>query len=141
MIRPAVILLLSLAVGACQDDPTSTEPEVGEDIHVEVGEHVTFRDEGFTVRFIEVVGDSRCPIGVTCVWAGNARIRVAVEPLVRGAADHVFELNTYLDPKQASFAPYSIRLVSLYPYPHVNVERRNESYVATLRVTRGGASD
>jgi hypothetical protein len=31
------------------------------------------------VRYVELLEDSRCPAGVTCVWAGRARVRIEVQ--------------------------------------------------------------
>src|SRR5687768_15934383 len=31
---------------------------------------------GVKIAFVELVEDSRCPVDVDCVWAGNAKIRV-----------------------------------------------------------------
>lgn len=41
------------------------------------------------VRPLEIEEDSRCPLDVTCVWAGRIRVRVAVS----GAGEPVMELN------------------------------------------------
>lgn len=30
------------------------------------------------ITFVEVISDSRCPVDVTCVWAGEAKILLAV---------------------------------------------------------------
>lgn len=146
MRRLVIVILLSAAVVGCRDAPTSGDfeldpaPELDSDIDVEVGKRIVFRDEGFTIRFRKVVSDSRCPIGYACVWAGNAKIRVAVEPIT-GGLGHVFELNTYLEPKQASYAAYTIHLVALNPYPHADRVIQSEDYVATLRVTRDESAD
>jgi hypothetical protein len=40
------------------------------------------------VRPLEVLEDSRCPVDVTCVWAGRVRLRVAVG----GAGERVMEI-------------------------------------------------
>ena len=41
------------------------------------------------VRPLQVVEDSRCPLDVSCVWAGRVRLRVAVS----GAGEPVMEMN------------------------------------------------
>ncbi|WP_052503455.1 hypothetical protein [Lacinutrix sp. Hel_I_90] len=41
-----------------------------------LGEAATF--DTITIKFVELVGDSRCPEGVTCVWAGEVVVLVAV---------------------------------------------------------------
>jgi hypothetical protein len=34
--------------------------------------------EGLRVRPLEVIEDSRCPLDVTCVWAGRVRLRASI---------------------------------------------------------------
>lgn len=41
------------------------------------------------VRPLELIEDSRCPLDVTCVWAGRVRVKVAVS----GAGEPVMELD------------------------------------------------
>ena len=47
--------------------------------------------DGLTVRPLAVVEDSRCPVDVTCVWAGRLRLRVNISgsdtELTLGAPD------------------------------------------------------
>lgn len=50
------------------------------------------RVDGNTIRPVEVLEDSRCPIDATCVWAGRVRVRVRVS--VGGASgESVMEVN------------------------------------------------
>lgn len=32
----------------------------------------------YTIKFVEVIEDSRCPSDVTCVWAGEAKVKVLI---------------------------------------------------------------
>ena len=135
----AFVLLLSIALVAC-DDPASVTPELDQEVPIGVGEQITFDEAGLVIRFRKVVSDSRCPEGATCVWAGNAKIRVVVEPLIGSAPARTFALNSYLEPQQVSYAGYTIHLVSLNPYPHIDKTIERDEYVATLKVEQA-ASD
>jgi hypothetical protein len=46
-------------------------------VAVSIGETANLGDR-LTVRLIEVIEDSRCPVNVTCVWAGRLRVRAAI---------------------------------------------------------------
>jgi hypothetical protein len=35
------------------------------------GQTARIESEGMDIRFVEVTGDSRCPAGVECIWAGQ----------------------------------------------------------------------
>ena len=54
-----------------QEAPT---PQIG--VRVALGETVEIGD--VSVKFTEVLEDSRCPEGVTCVWAGRVRVLVDI---------------------------------------------------------------
>jgi len=68
-----------------------------------------------TVKFVAVDSDSRCPINVSCVWAGNARVKISVRKGKRHAND--LELNSNLAPKVITFEGYDIAFVDLTPKP------------------------
>ena len=58
-------------------------------LQVGIGQETEFSGKSVTkVKFAEVLEDSRCPEGVDCLWAGNARIALELyfndkEPLKR----------------------------------------------------------
>ena len=44
---------------------------------VGIGKEADFSGKRVTkVKFLEVTEDSRCPEGVDCFWAGNARLKI-----------------------------------------------------------------
>ncbi len=45
-------------------------------IKIPLGESITL--ENHTIKFMEVLEDSRCPKNTTCVWEGRARVLVEV---------------------------------------------------------------
>lgn len=66
------------------------------------------------IKFISLVEDSRCPEGVNCVWAGNAKIKVK---LSNGQTSKEFEFNSNDGPKGDSFDGWAVYLEELTPYP------------------------
>lgn len=66
------------------------------------------------IKFVAIVEDSRCPVGTTCVWAGNAKVKLAVS---RGKNRRTVEVNTALDPKFVTVFGYKIRIAELTPRP------------------------
>lgn len=67
--RPVILVALALAVSACAASPVIDGP---------VGIGQTAVIGGPRVRPDRVVEDSRCPIGVTCVWPGRVVLRATV---------------------------------------------------------------
>ena len=89
--------------------------------------------EPLTVRFASVVSDSRCPAGVQCIRAGEARLEISIQQA--GLEPAVDTLATDPPPaRQTSVGRYDAVLVGLAP------ERRQgtpaPAYVATFRMTR-----
>jgi len=84
------------------------EPET---FSVELCEQKVTTTGKITVKFLEVLEDSRCPPHVTCVWAGNAKIKISVKKGRKAAK--TFELNSTLDPKTIVFEGYDITFVDL----------------------------
>jgi hypothetical protein len=82
------------------------------------------------VKFASVVGDSRCPADVLCVWEGNAE--VAIDVAMTGEDQASLRLNT--NPSfatEATYLSYTIELIGLEPYPRTDSEP-DEPYWATL---------
>ncbi|WGF93640.1 hypothetical protein [Aequorivita marisscotiae] len=67
------ILILFSTFAFAQDDAAET-PKIA--VKVPKGETVVLK--GISIKFLEVVEDSRCPTGVDCIWAGRAKVKVAV---------------------------------------------------------------
>jgi hypothetical protein len=99
------------------------------------GQEAEIQGENLSLRFAEVLEDSRCPRQVECEWAGQARIALEVQ---QGEADPVtVELNTYAYEGQqtAEVGDYTIQLRAIDPYPETPGETITfETYRATLVV-------
>lgn len=110
--------------------PESFKPET---VALRTGTQRTVARGELSIKFVTVVEDSRCPLDVNCVWAGNAKIRVKVTDQ-RGRAK-MMELNTNGEPKVDQFGRYAISLVSLTPKPTQN-RRHTPRYNARLSIQR-----
>ncbi|WP_210358251.1 hypothetical protein [Sphingomonas beigongshangi] len=67
--RHAILITLALVTSACAAAPAIDGP---------VGVGQTAVVGGLHVRPDRVIEDSRCPVGVTCVWAGRVILRATV---------------------------------------------------------------
>jgi hypothetical protein len=125
------ILTSALAPGAAAP---AKDAALDQEFEVRVGQWVTIEGERLRVTLSRVAEDSRCPEGVTCVWAGNAKVVLRLSKGRRRAS--TLTLNTGMDPKQAAFRGYEVKLVKLDPYPKEKRRIRRRDYVATLVVSR-----
>lgn len=131
----AILLTAACTAGQAVSEGESITP--GEPFRVAVGEAALLPEADLTVRFIRVVGDSRCPRDVTCIWEGNAEIEVV---LARDTAEVSVRLHTQGRGRHASRGSalgFTVSMESLDPYPSTAEPISPEDYVATLVVTRG----
>jgi len=105
------------------------EPKLDEEIQIKFGESVTLEKGKLTIKFRSLAGDSRCPQGVVCVWAGNAEVILEV-------SKNEIALNTILDPKEAVVGDYNIQLQDVIPYPKAGEELKPEDYSIRIVVSK-----
>jgi hypothetical protein len=123
-------LLLMLALGTLPAAAQRTE----ERTRIQVNREKRLPKSRMTIRFVELVEDSRCPTDTNCVWAGNAKIKVRVS---KNGRSEVITLDTN-GPKQHATTQdgYSLKLIGLTPLPASNVRINRNGYVATLEVIK-----
>lgn len=91
--------------------------------------------DNLQIRFISVPEDSRCPTDVECVWAGNAKIALGVS-LKDSTDETTLTINSTIDPREALYAGYRIRFVSLKPTPLSGRTINPAEYRVTLIVSK-----
>lgn len=115
----------------------TTEPvkqaSLDEAFTVKVGQKVEIKDANLQITFTAVEDDSRCPAGVTCVWAGNAKLNIEVK---RSKKKYIStSLNTTLNPKDVDYKGYKIKLVGITPNRKADAPLDPAEYEATIIVT------
>src|SRR5215212_1805399 len=115
MRKIAVAGMLGLAAASCK---TPSQPGVndgvrpsiqvqpGKEFQLAVGQEAQIQGSAITVRFLKVSEDSRCPIDVNCVWAGNAAVRLLVGS--GEGTNSVRALNSTLEPRAVYYGGYMI---------------------------------
>ena len=104
-----------------------------EEVEVLIHKQVTAKS-GMKITFVEMVEDSRCPVDVECVWAGNAKIKVRI---TKGRKSKVLELNTTLgNSTLPTYAGYRFKLKGLTPELRSNVRINRNAYKAMIEVTK-----
>jgi hypothetical protein len=123
-------LVLTLGFGGF----VSTNAQEAQKISVRIGKQTKAARSKLTVKFVELVEDSRCAEGTNCVWAGNATIKVSIKQGSDPA--EIFEMNTNTGAKGATYGAYAIYLTSLTPTPKANVRINRNAYTATFSISR-----
>lgn len=107
-----------------------------ESVSLYMGQQKTVDSGRITISFLSVVDDSRCPVNVQCVWAGNAKIKIAV---AQGRSQsQTFELNSALDPRTINAYGYEISFGGLTRKP-AGMGRMPMRPLATLNVNKSAA--
>ncbi|MBB6680024.1 hypothetical protein H4O20_01025 [Aequorivita sp. 609] len=123
-----LILISSLSFG--QDSPKT--PKIG--VKIPEGETVVLK--GVSVKFLEVIEDSRCPEGVNCMWAGRAIVKAEVTSngkteevtLIFGETRPGEEKNTNLFTSDK----FVINGLTLNPYPTSESTGKDTGYVLLI---------
>jgi len=111
---------------------------LGKNFVLNVGQEVLTADGKLKIKFVSVLEDSRCPKGVNCIWAGNARVMLQVGKPT--GAPLKLELNT--NPREATdgagsgYDQYLIKLVEVAPYPVAEQTIKPGNYAVTLVVSK-----
>jgi hypothetical protein len=133
-----VAWMLGVAL-ACDSSPSGPEGPVvrtGEPFELRAGESASIEGADLTVTFLGVTGDSRCPLNVACVWAGDASVKIRLRKA--GLADAEAELHSNGDqgPQEVTHDGYRIAFRKLEPYPRDGVTITPRDYVLTLLASR-----
>jgi hypothetical protein len=123
----AIFLLTFLSIAA---QPEQKVIVLQQEFKLKIGESAEAPREGLQLEFDSVAEDSRCPKGVTCVWAGNAKVLLKVKK--DGGKPANVELNTNINPKTSCYLGYELRLKKLKPYPESNATIKSSDYEVTL---------
>lgn len=136
-----VLLVVTLSSVSCG---RTTEPvshgaelqvvEAGDTITLQYGDSALLGTGGPSITFSAVEADSRCPVNVTCVWAGDAHVRLDGR---RGAGSEPIELHTGVEPMEAVFAGYRVRLLDVAPPRREGDDVRPADYSVRLAISRG----
>jgi hypothetical protein len=107
----------------------------GEPFELKVHEASRLADENLSVRFDGVTEDSRCPVGVQCIWAGDAAVELTVERPPASTEMLTLHTNDRFG-RQAAYEGLVVRLVDLKPQPREGTTIAPEDYRVTLVVDR-----
>jgi hypothetical protein len=127
-ILPLVLIFL-LGCG-----PGDINADLGERFTLAIGQRADIKSESIGVKFVEVIGDSRCPQGVQCIWAGEASSVLEINHL--GATyKKVLTQPSLTDPPQTDFFEYIITF-DLQPYPKAGEEIKDKDYRLELKIEK-----
>jgi len=144
--RVSVTLAVLFAVGCGPTGAAATaapsaggaqvEIALGEEFVLRIGQTASLGDgTGLWLTFEAIREDSRCPVGVSCVWAGDAMVAIAANDTDTDGGTRTLELHT--NPSfdaEAALDTHTVRLVRLSPVRKEGSTIEAGEYQATLVV-------
>jgi hypothetical protein len=130
------ILISFLLLGSCFDE--EIEASFGQELVLSIGQTAVFENKDLKIKFVSVTSDSRCPKGVTCVWAGEAKCQILIGNDRSFSGFDLVETGGTTDYTQIYYqnGDNSIKLVfKLDPYPEKNKQIDISDYILMLTVT------
>jgi hypothetical protein len=130
-----LVIFFILASSTCSRTAGRTQARLGQEFSLAIGQSAVIDGEDLGIRFIDVIGDSRCPDKVTCIWAGQASMTIQV---TQGASIYrmaLVEPGLTAGPSQESYQKYRIGY-DLLPYPEQGTAISPEQYRLSLTVSK-----
>ena len=109
--------------------------DINSSVSLEIGQSVSISDQGITVKFIDVLDDSRCPSDVECVWEGTFSLKISVNSNGQNLGNFILNSSNL---HKASFSSYYAKCQSLDPYPVSTKIILKSSYSATFFIGEYG---
>ncbi len=134
MAMTITLMLFALLIGFAQQNCDVKTISLNKEFELKIGQNALIKGEGLVIGFNSVDEDSRCPEGVDCIWAGNAKITVKA---TKSDSETVSaQLNTTTEPKEVDYKQYRITLVKLDPRPKAETITSKGYYIATLLIAK-----
>jgi len=130
----AVLVLLMFLAG-CGGEVEEVKANLGQEFSLSIGQTVSIQGEELKLRFVEVIGDSRCPKDVTCVWQGQASYIIEITYLESLNKVTLIQPGLTEEFSQIDFKDYVIEF-NLTPYPQAGKEIKESDYRLQLVVTK-----
>ena len=136
---PLLVPVLFLCSGCPDPDKCDVHFKPSDPFTLGQGQVACSDDDGrFSIRFDSVSGDSRCPVGVQCIWAGRADAALTMS--VGGTSQSVVLAAGDLGQggtNETTFEGYTIRLESIEPPAREGSRIEQKDYKIGMRVVRG----
>ena len=129
-----IFAALFLIVGFTPVSKDRKTAHLDKEFTLKIGQSAYLKKEDLTITLESVGDDSRCPRGVSCVWAGNATVVLKVRRSEREPIS--LNLNTNLEPKVTKYSFYEIGFAGLSPYPSSDSPISKRDYEASVVVRK-----
>lgn len=117
---------------------------LGQPFKLVINQAASFKQADFSLRFVNVTEDSRCPSGAQCIWAGQVSTLVEATKDSTGQSLGSFTLTLTAGGSSSLSSKtivvddnsYLVQLNSVQPYPSITYKIPSSATVATFIVTK-----
>jgi hypothetical protein len=133
MILMVAICLVSLP--GCGGRSNETTAPLGNEVSLKAGQTLKINGESIQIKFIEIESDSRCPAGVTCIWAGEVQCLLEISYGGQVESKTLVKAGGSADFASMSYKEYQLAF-DIQPYPQAGKEILKSEYSTKLKVTK-----
>jgi hypothetical protein len=132
-----LLFSLTLLVSCSSSQVKEINASMDREFTLKVGQVAVFTNENLKIQFESVLGDSRCPKGVTCIWAGEAKCQISIDD--KGSSDN-FVLTDIggTDGYSTNYFKNLNLTFKLEPYPEQGKQIGINDYELILTVSKSG---
>ncbi len=124
-----------LLLGGCVVTSDEVKADPGQEFSLSIGQSAVISGENFEIKFKEILEDSRCPEGATCIWEG--RVSAIVEITENGSPYQMVLTQPGLTDEYTEETYKEYRLTfKVEPYPEVGKEIATSDYRLLLTVSK-----
>ena len=128
------ILMLSLSFG-CAGQVDKITANLGQEVELKIGQTVSIEEEQIKVKFIEVVNDSRCAKGATCIWQGEVTCVLDITYLNSTYQKTIIQPGLTQEPIIDVFKGYMLTF-NVQPYPELERDIKTSEYRLQLVIDK-----
>jgi hypothetical protein len=124
-----------LLLGGCVVTSDEIQADPGQEFSLSIGQSAVISGENLEIKFKEVVEDSRCATGATCIWEG--RVSLVVEIKDNGSPYRMVLIQYGLNNQYVSetYNEYQLSF-KVNPYPELGTEIASGDYRLLLTVSK-----
>jgi hypothetical protein len=135
--KVTLIVLVALAVftlsGCAKTNPDEIKVTQNTSFRLPVGKTAVLKGENISIKFDSVSADSRCPSGVTCIWAGEAKCKLLVSENKQTKELVLTQSGSAENPLSDLAGGYKLSF-QLSPYPKSGSQINPQDYILDMKI-------
>jgi hypothetical protein len=124
-----------LFLGGSCTSPESHTANLGQEFTLPIGQTASIQGEQLKIKFVQVVGDSRCATGVECIWQGEVSCKLQITYHKALFTKVITQPGLTGEPAITDFADYQLQF-DVLPYPEKGEQIQTRDYRLEMVITK-----